>query len=80
MILATNPGCSPSVTFLISTSRCRKTSGNMFHSTETSKTQMMQDAEAVELALKWFEKNKLFDNDGQLVASTIDVKSKVQAL
>ena len=30
---------------------------------DLTKTQMIRDAEAVELALKWFEENKPFDND-----------------
>ena len=33
------------------------------HSTETLPTQMMRDAEAVELAVKWLEANKSYNND-----------------
>ena len=33
------------------------------HHRDLAKTQMKRDAEAVELALKWFEENKPFEND-----------------
>ena len=49
--LATNAGCSPSITYLILTSRWRKTSVNMLHFTQTClKTLMQWDAEAFEFA------------------------------